>query len=251
MKQILLVLPFALFAVTAHAEEPAKSGKLTDAVEILKKADEACKPVKSLKCTAVGEGLFNEAEKQPKVSGSIISLPPVEKKPAMFKASVKLQKPVSSDVEDVTVGCDGDLFYVMDHKNKKVYQDVDPAVFGSFRRGLGLMRMAEFGHESPFGDEIGGKVKELVGVEKVGDEECYHIHVEYSGQADGLATDWWFSTKDFYPRRADRVRTDSASGQKGGGRLVLAGLEINPKADPKDFALVVPEGYTKVDDFAP
>lgn len=250
MKRMLLVLPLALFAVSARAEEPAKGGKLTDAVEILKKADEACKPVKSIKYTAAGEGLFGDAEKQPKVSGTIISMPPVEKKPAMFRASVKVQKPGSTDVDEVTAGCDGDLFYVIDHKNKKVYQDVDPAVFGSFRRQIHAIRMAEFGHESPFGDEIGGKVKELVGVEKVGDEECYHIHVEYSVQ-EGLATDWWISTKDFLPRRADRVQTDSASGNKGGGKMVLTGLEINPKAEEKSFALVVPEGYTKVDDFAP
>lgn len=251
MKQMLLMLPFALFAVNARAEEPAKGGKLTDAVEILKKADEACKPIKSIKYTAAGEGLFSEAEKQPKVSGTIISMPPVEKKPAMFRASVKVQKPGSTDVDEVTAGCDGDVFYVIDHKNKKVYQDVDPAVYGGFRRQIGAIRMAEFGHESPFGDEIGGKVKELVGVEKVGEEECYHVRVEYSGAADGLVTDWWISTKDFLPRRADRVRTDSASGNKGGGKMVLTGLEINPKADVKVFALVVPEGYTKVDDFAP
>lgn len=251
MKRMLLILPFALFAVNARAEEPAKGGKLTDPVEILKKADEACKPVKSLKYTAAGEGLFGDAERQPKVTGSIISMPPVEKQPARFKVQVKVQKPGSSDVEEVTAGCDGNLFYVMDHKNKKVYQDVDPAVFGSFRRGIGAIRMAEFGHESPFGDEINGKVKTLVGVEKVGDEECYHIHVEYSGQSDGLATDWWISTKDFLPRRADRVRTDSASGNKGGGKMVLTGLEINPKADEKSFALVVPDGFTKVEDFAP
>jgi hypothetical protein len=33
--------------------------------------------------------------------------------------------------------------------------------------------------------------------------------------------------------------------------MTLTGLEVNPKADPREFALVVPEGYTKVDDFAP
>lgn len=250
LKRMVWSVGVMLLAVSVRAEEPAKAGKLTDPVEILKKADEVCKPVKSLKYTASRAGLHADAEKTPKGTGTLISLPSVDKKPAMFKVQIKWTKPGETDVNEITAGCDGDNFYVMDHKTKKVYVDVDPAVFGGFRGPIQGLRMAEFGHESPFGDEINGKVKELIGVEKVGEEECYHIHVEYSGSNDGLHTDWWISTKDFYPRRADRVQPNR-SGEKGGGTMSLTGLEVNPKADPKDFALVVPEGYTKVEDFAP
>jgi len=248
MKRLACLLTVVGFVGSAWAQDGAK---LTDAVEILKKADEASKPIKSYRCTASVEGLFSTAEQMPKVTGKLVSLPPVEKRPAQFRCEAKVTKPGSSDVEEVTTGCDGDNFYVIDHKNKKVYVDVDPAVLGSFRRTAGALRMQEYGHDTPFSDEINGKVKELKGIEKVGDEECYHIHVEYAGSAEGQATEWWFSTKDFLPRRADRVRTDSASGEKGGTSLVITGLEVNPKADEKTFALTVPEGYEKVDDFAP
>lgn len=248
MNRLICVLAVVGFSGSVWAQS---GPKLTDPVEILKKADEASKPIKSYRYTASFEPLHSDAEKLPKVTGKIVVIPPVEKKPAQFRSEAKITKPGSSDVEEVTTGCDGDNFYVIDGKNKKVYVDVDPAVLGSFRRLANALRMQEYGHETPFQDEINGKVKELKGVETVGDEECYHIHVEYAAPAEGLATDWWFSTKDFLPRRADRVRTDSASGQKGGGKLEITGLEINPNADAKIFALAVPEGYTKVDDFAP
>jgi len=248
MKRLACLLTVVGFVGSALAQD---SGKLTDATEILKKADEAAKPIKSYRYGAAFEGLLGNAEKLPKVTGKLVALPPVEKQPARFHCEAKVTQPGSSDVQEVVTGCDGDSFFVIDNKTKKVYVDVDPAVFGSFGRVARALRMQEYGHDSPFTDELNGKVKELKGIEKVGDEECYHVRVEYGGPAEGQVTDWWFSTKDFLPRRADRVQTDPTSGQQAGTKLVITGLEINPKADEKAFALVVPAGYEKVDDFAP
>jgi len=249
MKRSVCVLGLAVFGASVWAQDASKAAKLTDPVEILKKADEASKPVKSYRYTASFEALFGDAERLPKVTGKLTAVPPVEKKPPQFRCEAKVTKPGSSDVEDVTTGCDGDNFFVIDAKNKKVYVDVDPAVLGSFRRTAGALRMAEYGHATPFSDEINGKKQEFKGMEKVGDEECYHVFVEYS-QA-GLEADWYFSAKDFLPRRVDRAGTDPTSGKKGGGKLIVTGLELNPKVDEKTFKLSVPEGYTKVDDFAP
>jgi outer membrane lipoprotein-sorting protein len=251
MKRAVCVLAWAAISSNVWAQDGAKDAKLSDPVEILKKADEASKPVHSYRYTATAEGLFAEAERSPKVTGKLAAMPAAEGKQAMFRCEAKLTRPGSSDVEEVITGCDGENYYVIDGKNKKVYVDLDPAVMGSFRRTAGALRMQEYGHATPFSDEINGKVTELKGVEKVGDEECYHVYVEYGAQAGGLATDWYFSTKDFLPRRSDRVRTNAETGQKGGGKLAVTNLEVNPKLEAKDFKLTVPEGYTKVEDFAP
>ncbi len=249
MRRTVCVLAAVAFAATAWAQDASKGAKLTDPVEILKKADEASKPIKSFRSTATWEGLHGDAERAPKMTGKVIAAPAPEGKQALMRTEAKVTRPGSSDVEEVTVGCDGNEYYVIDGKNKKAYVDLDPGVMGSFRRTAGALRMQEYGHETPFQDEINGKVKEFKGIEKVGDEECYHVYVEYSQQ--GLVTDWWFSTKDFLPRRADRVRTNPENGQKGGGKLVVTGLEVNPKFEEKDFKVTIPEGYTKVEDFAP
>jgi hypothetical protein len=252
MKRLVCVLGWvAIGSVVQAQDHPSKSTKLTDPVEILKKADEASKPVKSFRYTASAEGLHADAERFPKVTGKVIAVPAPEGKQPLARTDAKVTRPGSSDVEEITVGCDGENYYVIDAKNKKAYVDLDPGVVGGFRRIVGGLRMQEYGHEKPFSDEINGKVKELKGIEKVGEEECYHVYVEYGEQAGGLVTDWWFSTKDFLPRRSDRVRTNAQTGAKGGGKLVITNLEINPKVDPNDFKIKIPEGFTKVDDFAP
>ncbi len=251
MRRAIGVLVSVAIGATALAQDASKGAKLTDPVEILKKADEASKPVKSYRYTASAEGLHAEAERLPKVTAKVTVGPTQEGKQPLARTEAKITRPGSSDVEEVTVGSDGENYYVIDGKSKKAYVDLDPGVVGGFRRVVGGLRMGEYGHATPFSDEINGKVKEFKGIEKVGDEECYHVYVEYSGDFPGFVADWWFSTKDFLPRRSDRTRTNPQTGEKGGGKLVITGLEVNPKVDAKDFKFTVPEGYTKVDDFAP
>ena len=107
--------------------------------------------------------------------------------------------------------------------------------------------MVEFVHDTPFDHELDGDVVELVGKETVGGQECYVVRVVYTG-GQGEST-WYFSTKDFLPRR----RTQHFSGQQGEGKIerVITDLQISPKVEDALFTLNLPEGYEQIDDFAP
>ena len=80
----------------------------------------------------------------------------------------------------------------------------------------------------------------LKGVEKIGNEKCYRIYVEYADSM-GKST-WWFSTKDFLPRRVDRIGK-GPDGEKAGTWLTLTNLVVSPKLSENTFALNVPDGY--------
>jgi outer membrane lipoprotein-sorting protein len=166
---------------------------------------------------------------------------------AQYRYEAKLKLPGSTDENDITMGSDGKTYFLIDAKAKKVYEDIDPAVVGAAAR-VRALNMGEYLHPEPFSDEINGKKQELKGTTKVGDEDCYEVHVEYS-QA-GLEATWFFSKKDFLPWRVDRFR-QMPTGEKGETQLIVTKLAVDPKLDKDFFKLVVPEGFTKIDDFAP
>jgi len=238
-----------MFAALAAGQDPAKkSADLTDPVEILKKADAACKAVAFIQYTSSVKGEGAGEKFFPNASGTVVVKGRNKDGPAQYRYEAKVQRPGSSDVSEITVGSDGKTYYLIDAKEKKVYEDVDPAVVGTAGRGARALGMAEYVHPEPFSDEINGKKQELKGTTKVGDEDCYEVNVEY-GQA-GVEATWFFSKKDFLPRRVDR-RFQTPTGEKGGTQLIVTKLTVDPKIEKDPFKLVVPEGFTKIDDFAP
>jgi len=236
-------------AVAAAQDAAKKSADLTDPVEILKKADAACKAVNFVQYTASVEGSGVMESRVGKSSGTVTLKGRGSGGAEQYRYEAKLKLPGSTDGNDVTVGSDGKTYFLIDAKAKKAYEDINPAVVGTAGRVvLGGLTMAEYLHPEPFSDEINGKKQELKGTTKVGDEDCYEVNVEY-GQA-GMEATWFFSKKDFLPRRVDR-RVQAPTGVKGGTQLIVTKLTVDPKLDKDPFKLVVPEGFTKIDDFAP
>ncbi len=250
MKQTMRVmLILGLWGAAATAQDAAKkSGDLTDPVEILKKADAACKALNSVQYTATVQGSGAAESRMGKSTGTVVLKGRTSSGAAQYRYEAKLEEPGSSDVNDITVGSDGKTYFLIDAKAKKVYEDIDPAVVGTAGRRARGLNMGEYLHPEPFSDEINGKKQDLKGTTKVGDEDCYEVNVEYS-QA-GLEATWFFSKKDFLPRRVDR-RFQAPTGEKGGTQLTVTKLTVDPKLDKDPFKLVVPEGFTKIDDFAP
>jgi len=243
------ILMLGLCGTAAAAQDTAKkSADLTDPVEILKKADAACKAVNFVQYTASVEGSGVMESRVGKSSGTVTLKGRGAGGAAQYRYEVKLEKPGSNDVNDVTVGSDGKTYFLIDAKAKKVYEGIDPAVVGTAGRAVQGLNMGEYLHPEPFSDEINGKKQELKGTTKVGDEDCYEVNVEY-GQA-GMEATWFFSKKDFLPRRVDR-RVQAPTGVKGGTQLIVTKLTVDPKLDKDPFKLVVPEGFTKTDGFAP
>ena len=234
--------------VAAAQDAAKKSADLTDPVEILKKADEASKAVDFVQYTATVQGSGAAESRVGKAAGTVILKGRKNNAPVEYRFEAKVQRPGSSDENEITVGSDGKTYFLIDAKAKKVYEDIDPAVVGTAGRAVRGLTMAEYGHSRPFSDEIDGKKQELKGTTKVGDEDCYEVRVEYA-QA-GQEANWFFSKKDFLPRRVDRS-FQSPTGEKGTIELVVTKLTLDPKIDKDPFKLVVPEGFTKIDDFAP
>ena len=252
-RAVCLFMVLSIASVTARAEEK-KGAELTDPVEILKKVDAACKAVKTVKYDVVFEGLGESKARVGKVEATVILSGFVYGAPEKILIDAKATAPGSTDVRRITGGGDGEMFFVVDHQAKKAYEDLDQQVVGSFGRTLHAGVMIEFLVDDPFGHEINGKSKELRGSKEINGVDCYEVHVVYATESEQAAT-WYFSKKDFLPRkrideftlRGDRM----PSGQKFRQQKTISNLVVDPKLDKDTFKLKLPEGYTKTDDFAP
>jgi hypothetical protein len=231
----------------AQEKKEAAAGEMTDATEILKKADEASKAVKSARYEAVFEGISDSATRVPKVEGKAILDGEQNDAPKRWLFEVKVTTPDSADVKQLMGGSDGENFFMFDVAAKKAYQDIDPAVLGSNGRTIRAIQMTEYIHSKPFSDEINGEKKELKGTVDVAGEKCYQIEVKYAGTPQ-VAT-WYFSTKDFLPRRVER--SQQRGDQRLDTRLTVTKLEVDSKLDDKTFKPEVPAGFEKINDFAP
>lgn len=239
----------SLFCVPVFAQDTGKGkGELTDAVEILKKADEATKAVKTIKYEATAKGLGASESRAGVVEGTVVLVGWTGGGPEKWFYDVKMSQPGSTDTRQAQAGSDGDTFFLVDVREKKAYEDIDPAVLGTLggvmRRGI---TMAEFVHPTPFSDEINGEKHELKGVTDVAGEKCYEIVVKYAGTPQ--EAHWFFSTTDLLPRRVDRWFEPRA--ERGGAQLIITKLWVDPKLEERQFKLVLPEGFEKIDDFAP
>jgi len=246
-----LGLASAAYAQTPGEKKPEapKGGGLTDPVEILKKADEAAKAAKSVQYTASAKGLGTQAARTATVEGTVILLGWKNNAPEKWIVDAKAQRAGSSEANELVAGFDGNNYYLIDKPKKTMYQDMDQAVMGSGARLVQGLLMVEFVHPTPFTDEINADKQELRGTTKIGDEECYEVFVKYKGV--NQQANWFFSTKDFLPRRVDR-RTPGPGGAEGGGTtLTVTKLAVQPKFEKDPFVVTLPEGYTKSKEFAP
>ena len=229
--------------------DKAKSGELADPTEILKKADEACKAVKSVKYTVAAKTTGAGAARAPAVDGTVIQKGFKNNMPEKFRCDFKAKQANSEETKHVIIGFDGNEYYVMDPEKKIAYVDIDRAVLGGNARYVQGSIMPELTHQQPFSDEINGEKKELKGTTKVGDEECYEVYVKYAGQPQEAT--WFISKKDFLPRRVDRQLAPAQGGEPLVAQTIVTALTADPKFDKDPFKFELPEGYTKSGDFAP
>lgn len=240
-----LLAPAALAEKTETAEVAAP-----DPIEILKQADAAAKKVEAVRYraastpTGIATNFISAAEGEGVLAGWNADY----NMPGRFYARVETT-PVGSDQKmALTGGGNGDTFFLINHQEKKAYEDIDPAVLGSTGQIVGAFGMRELVHPTPFEDEIGAEKIEYQGTEKVGDVECHKIHVTYSG-GQGEST-WLIAKDDHLPRK--RIQHFDIPGQGAGTfEITLTELEIAPEIDPELFRLDLPEGYAQIDDFAP
>ena len=242
-----IMLGLCVCAAAAYADEKP-GAELTDPIEILRKADAAAKAVKAVQYKVSYKGIMAAEKQVPVMEGTVLFTGWAFNAPEKYRCDAKIQRPGSSEVREVTIGTDGETYYLMDHKAKKAHVDVDPGVIGSTGRQALALVMAEFVHPTPFNDEINGRDQTLKGSKKIGNEDCYEISLAYASAPQEAV--WCFSKKDFLPRGVQRLRKMPVGGQ-GGQEWMLTDLIVDPEPAKDAFAFKLPEGYTQTDDFAP
>lgn len=234
-------------SMAAVALETPKAGEeLKDAKEILIKVDEATKKLQAVRYSASSKGTGGLESRAPAIEGTVVLVGKSEDGgPKKFRVEAKGKRPESSETVEFTAGADGATFFVVDPKNKTVYEDIDRGVLGSFGRMAQALVVLEFCHPKPFSDEIEADTQELLPDKKIGSEDCYQVRVVYKGgQGESI---WCFSKKDFLPRGRERVSKTPE------GRFVyeLTALTADPKVPDDAFKASVPEGFKKTDEYAP
>lgn len=249
MKKVLCVALAACLGTGVAYADGNKGDDLKDPMEILKKVDAAAKAVKAAKFKATTKGTLAGQSRMPQVEGTVVMAGEWRGQLAeKFRVEARVKRPNSAEEKRITIGSDGDEFYVIDHANKKAYVDIDPAVIGATGRPATSLFVPEFLHLAPFNDELNGKKQELRGSKVIGGEDCYEVFVAYAN--DRQEALWHFGKKDFLPRaRLDTYSTPN--GERAGMQRIITDLVIDPKIDESIFKFKLPAGYEKIDDFAP
>ena len=246
---ICLLLGLALLAPDPAEKKPADDGKSPEAVAILEQADAATKAVKSVryKVTAKPEG--EAAKSAPSAEGTVVHVGWADGLPKQFLCQIESKKAGSAETRTITCGGDGETFFLIDHKAKKAYEDMDPAVLGSDARMVRGFGMLEFVHPSPFSDELNAEKIELLGTEEIDGQECDKIRVDYAGGRE--VSIWFFSKKDHLPRRRIRHIKNRQGQEVGTFTVNVTNLETDPTLEAVTFKFKLPDGFELVDDFAP
>ena len=241
----LLLLSVGLGVAYAQGE----SGRdLTDPVEILRRADTAAKTVKTVRYDVSFRGLLATERQVPVVEGKVLMSGWAFNKPDKFRCDGEVRQPGSSETIKITVGTNGETYFLLDHRLKRGYVGVGPAISGSMGRPVERLMMWEFVYPTPFSDEINSRSQTLRGTKKIGNEDCYEIVVAYTDTTQEAV--WCFSKKDFLPRSVQRHRI-MPNGKKGAEEWVLTNLVVDPNPSEDAFAFILPEGFHRIEGFAP
>ena len=245
---VLLLLMTGVALADESAEKAAAEDTSAAAREVLEKADAAIKKVSAASFdvkstpTGVAVNFRNPTEGRVVLSGWSDEM----NIPVRMYADVRTERD-GAEVR-LTGGGNGDTFFIIDHGEKKGYEDMDPGVMGTGAGAIRGVAMLEFVHSAPFDDELGAEQLDLLADEKLGEDECHVVRVVYSGGRGESV--WYFSKSDMLPRR--RLQKFTVPGQgEGALEINLSNLVINPELDPALFRMKLPAGYEQIDDFAP
>lgn len=236
-----------LFAQGPKEVNTLKDGAaLTDPKEILQRADMAIKAVYAIRYQAVFQGTGFMRDNSPLAKGTVVLSGKSTAGYGKFRVEAKVRLPDGGSME-FTAGSDGARFFLIDPQKKLVYTGGGLSVAGEQRSLLAQsLLLQHFVHPNPFVDEIQAPSIRLKGTAKVGDQDCYEVYLK--GEK-GVAI-WYFSMKDFLPRRLDRVIADP-EGQLGAIQWVLTDLVVDPVLTEDPFRVVIPSGFTAADGPAP
>lgn len=248
-RALCVTLVLGLASMSVRADEEKDAGPANPAREILEKAGAACKAIRSVEYYVAGSADGAMATRFRSFKASISAATSVRGTMEKCKFDIKFMRPGTTGPIHISGGTDNDLFFVVDHQDKKAYEDIEPAVLGQNADVVLQVMVLEYFLDEPFSNELNGKQQVLEGSKIVAGEECHEVHVVYQ-RTDAPEATWCFSKKDHLPRqRVDHYTLPS--GEKGAITRTVTHVLVNPDFSDDIFKLSLPEGYTKTDDFAP
>ncbi len=224
-----------------------ENDKTPDARGLMLKAQAAVRAVKTVKYDIVIESKGWLAPYVPALTGNVMIGPTAEYDVGRYVAHVTMGASDSDEKTKLSIGCDGDQYYLVDTKSKMVYQDMDAAVLGSAGSGARRAIVQAFTSDEPFANELKSDHMEYAGTETVGHEKCHVVKIK--GE-DGRETAVSISIRDYIPRM-HQTTIKNPAGEVGAFKIVVSNIEVNPKFPKDAFKVKVPAGFTKTDDFAP
>lgn len=252
--RIACVLSLAL-CLTVRADEEKAEEKTKnvspEAKKILEQSAEAVKKVNfaqyngELTCTEWISAFL------PDVKGKAMIGQPSKYDVPRFRCEVEMIPPAKPDSDEkpetrkLTAGSDGDNYYLIDPKEETAYVDMDPAVLGENARNIQRLLMKVLVEKEPYEEELKADTIQKKDDAKVGSEACHVLLVK----TDEGEAHWYISKSDLLPRRVERFY--ERENKMGSIDLVITDLQYSSKSNEDRFAVTVPAGYKKTDDFAP
>ncbi len=248
MKRLFGWVLLAAVVTTAVADENKKAdGVSRDAIAVLKKTEAALKNVKTASYTAGFRGTNWVASRVPNVEGIATIGTRNQWDIDPFSCEVKITEKDSEGTLSFTAGSNGDTYFLIDSKAKTVYEDMDPLVLGTHSRNIQRVLAREFAMPNPFADAYKAGTVQMKDTAEINGEPCYVVYTE--GKEPPAMT-YYIAKKDYLLRRI--VRTyKNGEGETGTTELTISHLKVNPSFVRDPFAVIVPKGFKKTDDFAP
>lgn len=243
----------------ARAASPSRESSVVDApplpdlpddaskaLRILHRVDAAARAVDAVRYRASVRATGSASASTQAAEGTVVAEGWTGTGPARSRTELEIAGEGDAEAQRLVGGGDGEVYYLVDSVERKAWVDIDPAVTGSRGRTINGFGMIEFLHPTPFSDEVGAEA-EWIGVETIGGIECDRVEVDYGGA--GRST-WYFSREDHLPRKRIRHVADR-DGDEGTLEITVTSLEVDPDLGDEAFRFELPEGYEKVEDFAP
>lgn len=216
-------------------------------LQILKQADEATRAIKAVKYHAAFRGVGALAGRAPVAEGMVTKLRSSDDPDLVMIHGegwfFTINQADRGAVEFIAA-FNGEKIVRLDPQRQRYYEAAGGGAGGQqVLSASSALNMIEFGHPTPFSDEINARVQTLEGQTMVGDVLCDVVYVEYDIDPAQSAR-WCFGVEDHLPRRVERIDSD-VDGMWGATVLTVTKLEANPEIDPAIFTLEIPEGYER------
>lgn len=246
----LFVLSFhqASAALAATHSIPPSQEESLSAVDVLKRADEATKAVHAVRYEARRFGTGPLARRYAQVEGhAVISGGFVSRSFDVARFDASVLYPRNGIVHRLTYQADGTSYCLIDHDMKKYFRSRNPRVTGLDGKLVQSLGFPEFVIPTPFTDELNGASIERRQEKWVEGEPCYVVDVIYAKRQQRAI--WYISTRDFLPRRVDRV-VGSTDLSRGTVVVEISKLEVDPPIGSNMFEPEIPKNYHRSSKYA-